>query len=113
IEGVHTLAEALQDRRLDAKLAARVGELIALFHAANVYHADLNAHNILIGPKQLWLVDFDRGSIRGIGGEWRPRNLGRLRRSLLKLGACNGDEERYERMIWMPLMRGYEATVRT
>lgn len=111
IEGVHTLAEALQKRQLDANLAARVGELIARFHAASVDHADLNAHNVLVGPKQLWMVDFDRGSVRDNGGEWRLSNLRRLRRSLLKLSAGSGDEARFERTIWASLMRGYEEAM--
>lgn len=108
IEQAHTLAECLQAGRLNLQLAAKTGALIARFHAARVDHADLNAHNVLITPDGLWLVDFDRGRIRSAAGDWRLGNLRRLRRSLLKLGAADPDEARFEREIWTPLMRGYE-----
>ena len=113
IEHTHTLAEAIARRHLDAKLAARVGALVARFHAAKVDHADLNAHNVLVTPNDLWLVDFDRGRIRRNHGDWRLANLRRLRRSLLKLGACDRDETRLDREIWAPLMRAYESAMRT
>lgn len=112
IEHVRTLADALRKKQLDARLAARVGALIARFHAANVDHADLNAHNVLIGRNDLWLVDFDRGRIREAGGDWRLANLRRLRRSLLKLGAAADDETQFERTIWASLMCGYEQVLR-
>ncbi|SRR5579883_116820 len=108
IEHAHTLAEMIARRSLDARLAARVGQLIARFHAAKVDHADLNAHNVLVAPNGLWLVDFDRGRIRRSRGDWQLGNLRRLRRSLLKLGACESDEARLDREIWTPLMCAYE-----
>jgi len=109
IQHTRTLAECLHSGRLDAKLAARVGALIAGFHAAHVDHADLNAHNVLVAAEGLWLVDFDRGRIRRNRGDWQLGNLRRLRRSLLKLGACDHDEARLDRDIWTPLMRAYES----
>jgi len=54
-------------------------------------------------------VDFDRGRIRRNRGDWQLGNLRRLRRSLLKLGACDHDEARLDRDIWTPLMRAYES----
>lgn len=107
IENTRTLAECIAAGELDAGLATRIGGLIARFHAQGVDHADLNAHNVLAGPNGLWLVDFDRGRIRASQGEWGRANLRRLRRSLLKLGACDHDEARLDREIWMPLMRAY------
>jgi 3-deoxy-D-manno-octulosonic acid kinase len=85
-----------------------VGALIARFHAAGVDHADLNAHNILVADGKLWLIDFDGGEIRGTGTAWKLANLARLKRSLLKVGACDHDEATLDREIWTPLMRGYE-----
>lgn len=111
IEGASTLAHAVRDRRLDPVLAERVGALVARFHAAGVDHADLNAHNILIGREHLWLIDFDRGEIRATGTAWKLANLARLKRSLLKVGACDHDETALDREVWAPLMRGYERVL--
>ena len=108
IENARTLAEIVAARRFDSALAAQVGALVARFHAAGVDHADLNAHNILVADAKLWLIDFDRGEIRATGTAWKLANLARLKRSLLKVGACDHDEALLDREIWAPLMRGYE-----
>lgn len=108
IENAQTLAHVVHERRMDATLAERVGELIARFHAQGVDHADLNAHNILVADENLWLIDFDRGEVRVTGTAWKLANLARLKRSLLKVGACDHDEAALDREIWAPLMRGYE-----
>lgn len=108
IDGVQTLAQVIAESRLDATLAKHVGGLVARFHAAGVDHADLNAHNILVAGDGLWLIDFDRGEIRATGTAWKLANLARLKRSLLKVGACDHDEAALDHAIWMPLMRGYE-----
>lgn len=108
IEGAQTLTGIITARRLDAMLAARIGALVARFHIAGVDHADLNAHNILVAGDGLWLIDFDRGEIRATGTAWKLANLARLKRSLLKVGACDHDAAMLDREIWTPLMRGYE-----
>lgn len=62
-----------------------VGECIRRFHADGVCHADLNAHNVLIGAgNRVYLVDFDRGRRRR-PGEWAEANWRRLRRSVEKI----------------------------
>lgn len=111
IENALTLTEIITARRFDSALAGEVGALVARFHAAGVDHADLNAHNILAADGKLWLVDFDRGEIRGTGTAWKLANLARLKRSLLKVGACDHDEAMLDREIWSPLMRGYETNL--
>lgn len=107
IPGARTLAQIIVARHLDAALAERVGALVARFHAAGVDHADLNAHNILVTEGALWLIDFDRGEIRVTGTAWKLANLARLKRSFLKVGACDHNEAALDREIWSPLMRGY------
>jgi 3-deoxy-D-manno-octulosonic acid kinase len=109
IENARTLTEIITARRFDSALAREVGALVACFHAAGVDHADLNAHNILVADGKLWLIDFDRGEIRSTGTAWKLANLARLKRSLLKVGACDHDEAKLDREIWSPLMRGYES----
>lgn len=108
IGGAVTLAQLIGEQRVDARFAERVGELVARFHNDGVDHADLNAHNILLAGDHLWLIDFDRGEIRATGTAWKLGNLARLKRSLLKVGACDHDEVMLDHEIWAPLMRGYE-----
>lgn len=108
IANAATLAQVIAAGHLDAALAGRVGELVARFHGQGVDHADLNAHNILVTEQDLWLIDFDRGEIHAIGTAWKLANLARLKRSLLKVGACDHDGAMLDREIWRPLMRGYE-----
>jgi 3-deoxy-D-manno-octulosonic acid kinase len=107
IADASTLAECLADGRLDSTLAARVGELVARFHREGVWHADLNAHNVLVGDDRLHLIDFDRGEFRAEARGWREANLERLRRSLLKLGAAERGG-RFQEAIWGPLIQAYE-----
>lgn len=113
LEGASTLADLIHDGVLDAGLAERVGALVSRFHAAGVDHADLNAHNILLAGDELWLIDFDRSEIRVGGTAWKLANLARLKRSLLKVGACDHDEMALDHEIWTPLMRGYERALGT
>lgn len=108
IAHAQTIAELIAQRQFDGELAGRVGGLVARFHAAGVDHADLNAHNILLADDELWLIDLDRGEIRATGVAWKLANLARLKRSLLKVGACGGNEARLDHEVWAPLMRGYE-----
>lgn len=109
IPDAHTLAWQSQHDSIDAPMARRVGEAVARLHAAGVYHADLNAHNVLIDPDKIWLIDFDRGELREPQDAWRLANLSRLRRSLIKIGAAQSGETAFEREIWQPLMAAYES----
>jgi 3-deoxy-D-manno-octulosonic acid kinase len=111
IANARTLAECLAQGELAAALAAAVGTLVARFHRAGVWHADLNAHNILRAPDGLYLIDFDRGSLRAPAAAWQTSNLQRLRRSLLKEGAGAGDPAAFDEALWQPLLRGYERAM--
>jgi 3-deoxy-D-manno-octulosonic acid kinase len=108
IDAATTLAELLAQQRTDAQIAAQVGAAIAGFHAQGAYHADLNAHNVLLAGAAVWLIDFDRGELRAPARDWQQANLARLRRSLLKLGAARDGELRFESAMWRPLMAAYE-----
>ena len=80
-----TLSQRLQEGGLPSGLWTEVGKCIQKFHAAGVYHADLNAHNILLdGEGQVYLIDFDKGEMRE-QGTWQVSNIERLKRSLNKL----------------------------
>ncbi len=87
---------------------------MARFHRAGVWHADLNAHNVMIAPDGLYLIDFDRGeSARACYGSMAAMaNLQRLRRSLLKLGAAWTGRGRVRcKRIWQPLIQRYGHTL--
>lgn len=111
IPGAVTLAERVRGEGLDAATAARVGAGIAEFHAAGAYHADLNAHNVLLDARQLWLVDFDRGTLREPARPWQLGTLMRLRRSLIKIGAARDGEAQFDRDFWLPLARAWERAL--
>ena len=111
IADAQTLAECLAAGRLDGELAEEVGALVARFHRAGVWHADLNAHNVLVTPGALYLIDFDRGRMRIPAVAWQRANLQRLRRSLLKLGATADGEAAFEKNIWQPLLYRYGRTL--
>jgi len=111
IAGAQTLAERLADGRLDGELAGEVGALVARFHRAGIWHADLNAHNVLVTEDALYLIDFDRGRLRAPDEAWRQANLQRLHRSLFKLGAAADDVAAFERDVWQPLLYRYRRTL--
>lgn len=80
-----TLAQALAAGELPAERWSDVGQCIGGFHAHGVQHADLNAHNIVLGAaREIWLLDFDRGRITA-RGPWQDAVLARLARSLDKV----------------------------
>jgi len=94
---------------LDRARWQAVGETIARFHALGVHHADLNAHNILLGQDgaAVYVLDFDRGRIRP-RGSWEAQVLARLQRSLLKIQAAQGlGESVFGERQWGWLMAGY------
>ena len=101
-----TVSKALADMPLNPDVWHKVGECIRRFHEAGVYHADLNAHNILLGAAHatVYIIDFDRGYFRP-GNDWKKDNLNRLRRSLEKV--TKGLEGRFGDKEWEWLMLGY------
>jgi 3-deoxy-D-manno-octulosonic acid kinase len=82
-----TLAQALRAGPVTMSTWARIGACIGELHRRGVHHADLNAHNILLGPgNDVYVLDFDRGRIRA-RGPWENDVLARLHRSLAKVTA--------------------------
>ncbi len=83
-------AQALAGR-LDRADPAAVARAIAAMHAAGVWHADLNAYNILFDADgQVWLIDFDRARLGVVSPEQAQKNRLRLRRSLVKVAGARG-----------------------
>lgn len=101
-----TLAMALATSALDGESWRAVGRCIAGLHARGVQHADLNAHNVLLGTDgAVYVLDFDRGRVRARGA-WQGAVLERLRRSLDKVTSALPDG-RFDAAAWQSLMQGY------
>ncbi len=106
VPGTVTLAQALGAGELASQAWEAVGRCIARFHRRGVCHADLNAHNILVDrDRHIFLIDFDRGRIRGAGG-WQEANLRRLLRSLHKI-RTHSENFHFTRDGWQALLDGY------
>ena len=107
IPRARTLAQCLADGTLDTAMAGDVGEAIARFHRQGFWHADLNAHNILLNDAGAHVIDFDHGRLRTPALGWRQGNLRRLHRSVLKVGAAAGGDAACAAHFWQPLLDGY------
>lgn len=103
-----SLAECcLSNNMTDVQWSA-VGALIKGFHNHHVYHADLNAHNILFSEKKCYLIDFDKCELRpGKKQAWKLDNLNRLKRSLDKIQLSQGVE--FSDHEWQLLLSGYNG----
>ncbi len=103
-----TLTQALAAGPLDAERWNDVGRCIGAFHAHGVRHADLNAHNIVIGhDRDVYLLDFDRGRIVARGA-WEAAVLARLERSLVKVTLAL-PADRFGATQWQQLLAGCEG----
>jgi 3-deoxy-D-manno-octulosonic acid kinase len=100
-----TLAQALRTRPLPESRWREVGRCVGQLHARGVHHADLNAHNLLLGDgPAVYVLDFDRGRIRERGA-WELAVLRRLRRSLEKVTAGSA-ADRFGEPQWQWLLEG-------
>lgn len=122
IEDSHTLASELAQGVVPETRWRELGQLVARFHAVGIHHADLNAHNVLINPEGLWLIDFDRG-LQRTPGLWCDAVLARLRRSLLKVcdslnpsdqgsQATLGSPRPFNDEQWSDVLHGYRDGLR-
>jgi len=108
VSGAKDLVAHLAHHPMDNTLWYKLGETIAKFHLRGVYHADLNAKNILITGEQFYLIDFDRGEIQSPHAKWQQANLQRLLRSFnkeqTKLAALQFNSQN-----WQQLLNGYQT----
>lgn len=110
IEKIHDADDAfhcLLERPLSKDEWIAIGRTIRRFHNHQVYHSDLNIHNVMLDKSgKVWLIDFDKGAIRESSSEWKAHNLTRLKRSL------NKELHRHPKFCWQEsdwenLLTGY------
>jgi 3-deoxy-D-manno-octulosonic acid kinase len=84
IEHASDVHKHLTQRELTSDEWQTIGQTIALFHRHQVFHHDLNIHNIMLNKAgKCWLIDFDKCAVKD-GEDWKMANLERLKRSLIK-----------------------------
>jgi 3-deoxy-D-manno-octulosonic acid kinase len=110
IPGVTTLAALCAgagSAGVEHGVAVAVGRSVRRLHDQGVWHADLNAHNVLLDARErAWLIDFDRARLRPAGA-WAAQNLARLHRSLDKVHAARGVP--LPGSTWRAIEAGYEG----
>lgn len=114
IPGVRTLSAALADWPLPVWTA--LGACLRRLHAAGAWHADLNAHNILVGlpdgaRPEIHVIDWDRGRLQAapLAAETARGNLLRLQRSLHKLALDAGWRSADAAAAWAALQTAYAS----
>jgi 3-deoxy-D-manno-octulosonic acid kinase len=110
ILSAQTLADILPGKSRNSDVSddlwRNVGKCIRRFHDAGVWHADLNARNILLDAEsQVFLIDFDRARFRPGTTVKGEGNLSRLKRSLAKFWPA--EDQDAMRSAWMQLKAGY------
>jgi 3-deoxy-D-manno-octulosonic acid kinase len=106
IPGVRPLSEVIAESSQDAAFWESLGASVHGFHAAGVFHADMNAYNLQIDNKgALWMLDFDRGRLMR-PGSWQQKTLRRLHRSLQKIRAFD-PRLHFSNRDWERFLEGY------
>ena len=109
IEQARDVHQLLLQEPLDEKVWRSIGSCIAKFHEQQVFHHDLNIHNIMLDARQkVWLIDFDKCEFRP-GNSWKEANLQRLKRSLEKERSIN-KHYHYQQDAMQNLLVGYHDT---
>lgn len=92
---------------LDEKIWQHIGHTISRFHQAQIYHHDLNIHNVMLdNQQQAWLIDFDKCT-KKVGEKWKQDNLARLKRSLQKEQKLKNIH--WQESDWQGLLIGYHT----
>lgn len=123
IQNSGSLLQTIKNHGYDAIDWYALGEFIGSFGAHRIFHADLNASNILVGSDtEFFLIDFDRGQqFNGLRAPlfrivYEKRMLQRLYRSLLKSVTnvevqAEAGEASFPADLWNQFLNGYRQTV--
>ena len=106
------LSQYIASRNPRAAFWNSIGAAIREFHAAGVFHSDMNAYNLQIDAAGLlWMLDFDKGSLRP-PGHWQQATLNRLHRSLNKIVTLDPTVN-FRAESWEQLLDGYFSASRS
>ncbi|WP_051275566.1 3-deoxy-D-manno-octulosonic acid kinase [Aestuariibacter salexigens] len=109
IEDAKDVFTLLLDTTLSERNWQDIGNTIRAMHDLQVYHHDLNIHNIMCDKhNKVWLIDFDKCAIRS-GHAWKQKNLDRLLRSLRKEQGKHSAFQ-FSEQDWQQLLVGYQRT---
>lgn len=113
IENAQDLVALLVEQAIDETLWRNIGATIKQFHDNNIYHHDLNAHNILINDQQkVFLIDFDQGEVRSKNKRsWQQSNMQRLLRSFRK-EQNKLNNFHWQEHHWQMLLNGYNTQIK-
>lgn len=107
IPNSRNVAQLLDEQALPLQAWVALGRAIAQLHQAQVFHADLNCHNLLLDEQgRAWVVDFDKCRIQE-GEAWKAKNLDRLLRSFRK-EAQRRRTFYWREDHWYHLLAGYQ-----
>ncbi len=111
IKGARSVCEICQARSLRDQELVAIAKTLSAFHNAGVYHADLNANNILLDDQgDAYLIDFDRGEFRVPEASWQQENINRLKRSFNK-ESQRWPEFHFEDETWTMLSTTYQEAL--
>lgn len=109
IPGASDCHQCLSHNPIAATLWQKIGSTIKQMHNAQVYHHDLNIHNLMIDDQQgVWIIDFDKCAKRA-GNRWKQANLDRLHRSLIK-ESLRMPQYFFQENDWQQLLSGYHLS---
>ncbi|MBJ41106.1 MAG: hypothetical protein CMD84_02350 [Gammaproteobacteria bacterium] len=99
------------DNKQEEKLFIEIGKQIANMHLLNIFHGDLNMHNILVkgniikGEKIcVWILDFDKSMKKKLTKKDRESNLKRMKLSLAK-------HEFLSVSSYSKILKGYDSII--
>jgi len=109
VPNAQDLHHILLEKSLTTDIWRKIGQTIAKFHNHQIYHHDLNIHNIMLDAKyRAWLIDFDKCGIKQ-GNKWKKSNMARLKRSFEKeKRICN---IHWQKADWQTLLTAYYSTL--
>lgn len=116
VENEGSLMQIIKTQGFEAVDWQSLGKFMASFAVHRIYHADLNASNVLVQPNQRFvLIDFDKGcQFNGLRAPlfrliFEKRMLRRLQRSLTKLKPASSVNDReFSESMWQSFMAGYQ-----